>query len=471
MLFLRAMEDNWLERRNKVVKFKQRRNIHIGAVIFLIIFVYICANVFLYFTKKHLSVYEVQAGTTADDSVVQGVIIRDEELIYTDIAGYISYYQKEGERVSKKSTLYSVDESKQVYELMTNNSTTQLNQNDMEVIQKDIFKFMKKYSDTNFSEVTDFKYDIENTVTEVMFERTMDSIQDLLDENGIVTNFKVVTAPESGIVTYHYDNYEGLKVKQVTSDTFSEATYKRTQLRTSDLIAADQPVCKIIKSEKWNIITLLTEEQYNKVKDHKKLKVTILQDDFTVMVPVEAYQSDGEYFAKLEFDKYMSNYMEDRFLELELHINSASGLKIPKTSVTQKDFYVIPLSMFSNGGDSNNKGLVVVTYDANGESKESFIEPKIYYQDDSYAYITTKLFDYGTKIRSTETQELYQVTTTSTLQGVYNVNNGYFIFEKVDIAYENEDYYIVKANVANSISVYDQIALDASLVIEDAIVY
>lgn len=460
-----------MERRKKVVKFRQRRNINIGVIIFIIIFVYIGANVFLYFTKNHLSVYEVQAGTTADDSVAQGVIIRDEELVYTDTAGYISYYQKEGERVSKKSTLYFVDESKQFYEQMKNNTTLELTASDYEVIQKDILKFIKNYSDVNYSDVNDFKYDIENTVAEVMLDRTMDNVQELLTEDGTVSSFKVVTAPYSGIVTYHYDNYEDLKVKEVTADTFDQDNYKRNQLRTSELIAVDQPVCKIIKSEDWSIVLQLSAEQYEKIQDRKKVSITILQDNFTISVPVEAYQSGDSYFAKLDFDKYMSNYMEDRFLEVELHINSAEGLKIPTSSVIEKDFYVIPLTAFSYGGDSENKGLIVVTYDSNGDATETFVEPKIYYQDDSYAYVSTQLFDYGTKIKSTDTQDMYQVTTTSSLKGVYNVNNGYFIFEKVDIEYETTDYCIVKANVENSISKYDQIALDASLVDEDAIVY
>lgn len=471
MLFQPAKEDNQLERRKKVVKFKQRRSINIGVIIFIIIFVYIGANVFMYFTKNHLSVYEVQAGTTADDTVAQGVIIRDEELIYTNFAGYISYYQKEGARVSKKSNLYSIDESKQVYELMTNNSTLELKKSDYEIIQKDVLKFLKKYSDANFSDVTDFKYDIENTVTEVMFDRTMDNVQDLLSENGVVSNFEVVTAEDSGVVTYHYDNYEDLKPKKVTAETFSQENYKQIQLRTSDIIATDQPVCKIVKSENWNIVLMLSDSQYEKLKDRTKVRVTILEDGFNVVVPVETYQSGDHYFAKLDFDKYMTNYLDNRFVEVELHLNSAQGLKIPKTAVTEKSFYVVPLSMFSQGGDSTNRGLTTIKYDTNGEMIAEFVPTKIYYEDDSYAYVSTELFEYGTKVQSAETQETLQLTTTSTLQGVYNVNNGYFIFEKVDILYENDDYYIAKANVENSISVYDQIALDASLVIEDAIIY
>lgn len=460
-----------MERRRNVVKFKQRKSINIGMIIFIIIFIYIGANVYIYFTKEHLSIYEVMAGTTVDDSVASGIILRDEELIYTDKAGYISYYQKEGERISKKSTLYSIDESKQVYELMTNNSTLELKNSDIQMIQKDVLKFVKNYSDSSFSQVMDFKYDIENTVTEVMFDRTMDNIQDVLDENNIVSNFEIVKASVSGIVTYHYDNYEGVKLNDVTADTFIQDNYKRVQLRSSDIIADDQPVCKIVKSEDWNIVLLLSESQYENVKDRAKIRITILNDGFETVVPISAYQSGDNYYAKLSFDKYMTNYLSERFVEVELHFNSANGLKIPKSAVTEKDFYVVPLSMFSKGGDSTNLGLTTIKYDVNGEIQPQFIEPKIYYKDDSYAYVSTEIFDYGTKIQSTETQEVLQLTTTSTLQGVYNVNNGYFIFEKVDILYENEDYYIVKANVDNSISVYDQIALDASLVIEDAIIY
>ena len=104
----------------KVVKVRRRKSINIGFVVFLIVFVYLAANVFMYFTKTHLSIYEVMDGTTADDTIVEGVILRKEKLISTSRAGYINYYQKEGSRVSKKSKLYSIDESKKFYELLEN---------------------------------------------------------------------------------------------------------------------------------------------------------------------------------------------------------------------------------------------------------------------------------------------------------------------------------------------------------------
>ena len=471
MLFPPCKEDYHLEHKRKVVKFKQRRSINIGVIIFIIMFFYIGANIFMYFTKDRLSVYEVQAGTSAEDTVTTGVIIRNEELIYTKTAGYISYYQKEGERVAKKSKLYSVDENKQVYELMTNNSSIEFTKSDLANIQKDVSKFMKRYSDNNYYSVTDFKYDMENLVSEVMYERALDNVQDVMKANGIESSFKVVKAKKSGIVTYHFDGLEGLKAKEVTAETFNQDNYKKTQLRTSNIIGTDQPVCKIITDQNWSIVVSLTQAQYEHLQDKERVRITILNNGFETVVPVQAYESNNNYFAKLSMSKYMENYLDERFLDVQLHINYAKGLKIPKTSVTEKDFYVVPLTMFSKGADSNDLVLTTITYDVNGDFTASTVTPKIYYKDDEYAYVSVELFDYGTKIKSPETQDVLQLTTTSTLQGVYNVNKGYFVFEKVDIIYENENYYIVKEGAANSISKYDKIALDVNTVMEDGIIY
>lgn len=460
-----------MEQRKKVVKFKQRRSINIGVIIFIIMFLYIGANVFLFFTKERLSIYEVQAGTTAEDTVASGVIIRDEEVVSTNTAGYISYFQKEGERVSKKSTLYTIDENKKVYELMTNNTETELTDDDFKTIQKEVLKYTKIYSDSNFSSVVDFKYDMENIVTEVMLERTMDSLQDMIRKNGIDANFNVVKAPNSGIVTYHFDNLEKLKEKDVTKETFNQETYKKTQLRSSDIIAAKQPVCKIVKSENWKIVTMLSENQYSRLQDKKLVNITILNDGRELKVPITTFTSGDEFFATLNLSSYMINYLDERFLEIEFRLNEADGLKIPKSALVEKDFYVIPLNMFNQGADSKERVLTTVTYDTNGDFKTNTVIPKIYYEDEESAYVSVNLFEYGTKIKSTETQDVLQLTTTSTLQGVYNVNNGYFIFEKVKILYENQDYYIVEENVKNSVSRYDQIALDASKVTEETIIY
>lgn len=461
-----------MENRRNVVKFKKRRGINIGAVIFLIILVYVIVTVYFYMTKPHLTIYEVHAGSTVDDNIVTGIILRKEEIIYTPVAGYINYYQKDGERIAKKSPLYSIDESRQMYELLSNNDEAiEYTASDVSAFRKEVSRFRKNFNTNQYSSVTDFKYDIENTLVEVIYENTMNNMQDILSEQGIVSNFQLNNSKKSGIVTYYIDGYENLSADDIKGSDFDQETYKKQQLRTSELVAENSPVCKMITSEKWSIILNLTQEQYESMLEKTKINFTILKDGFEVTAPVEVYQSGGEYFAKISMDKYMVQYLSDRFLEIEIRLNLAEGLKIPVSSITEKDFYLIPKDLFTKGADSDRDGLVKETYNENGDVEYEFVETEIYYDDGEYGYVDTRLFEYGNWVRSAATQERYQVRTIQQLKGVYNVNNGWAEFTKIDIIYENDEFAIVKDSTKNGLSVYDHIALIAETAVEQAIIY
>ena len=466
-----------LQNRRKIVKFKKRKSLNIGVVIFLIIFIYLAISVYYYFTKEHLSIYEVTRGSTMDDAVTQGVIIREEKVYKTDKAGYVNYFQKEGARVSKGATIYSIDGTKQVYDMLSSDSSElEYSAADIYTIRKEIQKFASDYSDNEYSKVKDFKVDIANTVSSVMFNSLMDQMQQTLKDNNS-SNFRVVKAKSSGIVTYHYDGYEKLKATDVTTETFAQENYSSQQLRTSDLISEKGAVYKLIPKDTWNIVLQLTESQYEKLSKLSSVNITILKDGFNITVPVSTFVgSDGGFFANLSFTKYMERYLSERFVSVELNYNQKSGLKIPKTAVTTKEFYMIPNSMFTPGGDSNTMGLALETYNQKtGEASYQFTTPTVYYDDGTYSYIAKETFKYGDKLRNTQTQETYQVTLTNSLQGVYNLNNGYAVFKKVIVLSENQEYYIVEPYSSehkdSEISEYDHIAADASTVTEDAIIY
>ena len=103
---------------NKIVKFKKRRTLNIGIIVFLVIFIYIVINIYIYITKDHISIYEVHEGTTAKDNRINGLVIREEEVILSEKAGYITYFQKEGGRVSRNSSVYAVDESREIVDVI-----------------------------------------------------------------------------------------------------------------------------------------------------------------------------------------------------------------------------------------------------------------------------------------------------------------------------------------------------------------
>jgi flagellar basal body-associated protein FliL len=102
---------------NNVTKYRKRKDVNIAYIVFLIIFIYVVTYVCIYFTKEHLSIYEVKEGYTADNNTFNGLILRNEEIVTSDRAGYINYYHRDSDRVGKNTIIYSLTDEKVTYDL------------------------------------------------------------------------------------------------------------------------------------------------------------------------------------------------------------------------------------------------------------------------------------------------------------------------------------------------------------------
>ena len=97
------------KKNKKIIKY--RRPINIGVVFFGFIAVYLIVCVYMFFTSTHISGYEVIAGNLATDYHYTGIALRTEQIFQSEKPGYVSYYAREGEKVSVNSAVYTVDES------------------------------------------------------------------------------------------------------------------------------------------------------------------------------------------------------------------------------------------------------------------------------------------------------------------------------------------------------------------------
>ena len=458
-------------RNRKVAKYRRPININIGAIILFVLFLYIGINVILYMKKDHLAIYEVVEKTISDDNTCQGIILREEEVVNTSQAGYVNYYIKDGEKVAKNSVVYSLDQNGNVAETLAESSgSIKLTSKDIASIRSDISNFKNTYTPSSYNEVYDFKYDIENAILDCLNNSNMKSIENLTS-SGSGTVFDVVKSKKSGIISYYSDGLENLTEEEVSLDTFNMESYNKIMLRTNDLMEKDSPVYKLVTNEKSKLILNITKEQYDKLLEKTSVKLTFKKDNFTVTAPVTVYQKDDGYFAKLDFNSYMLRYIEDRFVTVELSLNSASGLKIPVSSITEKEFYKVPRSYFTNGGDTSAIGVVKETYTEKGEKTYTFVQTEVYYQDDDFGYVDKSVLSAGDIISNVDTQETYTISETDKLEGVYNVNKGYCVFRRIEKVYENQEYCIVKSNTTLGLSEYDHILLDASMAVEQSIIY
>ena len=51
----------------------------------------------------------------------------------------------------------------------------------------------------------------------------------------------------------------------------------------------------------------------------------------------------------------MIRYADDRYLSVELILEDESGLKIPRSSVIEEEFFVIPQEFITTGGNSSSQ--------------------------------------------------------------------------------------------------------------------
>ena len=87
----------------------------------------------------------------------------------------------------------------------------------------------------------------------------------------------------------------------------------------------------------------------------------------------------------------MIRYADERFVNIELILEDESGLKIPKTSVTEKDCYAVPIDYITSGGASQNEGVYRQTT-KKGKTTTEFIPVTIINEDteSGIAYLDTE---------------------------------------------------------------------------------
>ena len=197
------------------------------------------------------------------------------------------------------------------------------------------------------------------------------------------------------------------------------------------------------------------------------VRVRIDKDSETMQADFSVIERDGQYYGCLDFDNSMIRYAEDRFLNVELILEDESGLKIPRSSVVEEKFYVIPEDYITTGGNSSSEGVMV----RQDNDSVEFTSVDIYDSSDGEVCISRDNISEGALLVKPESNETYTVGKTKSLKGVYNINRGYAVFKKVSILCENDEYYIVQEGEAYGLSNYDHIVQNGSSVDPEEVVF
>ncbi len=462
-------------RRNSenIRKYRKPLNINIGLIIFSIIFIYIIICVFLYFTTNHIIGYEVNMGTLSVENVYKGIAIRNETIVNSDYSGYINYYAREGEKVGVNNLVYSVDESGKLSETLNpdiasgENSLTDEN---ISELKTDILSFTSTYSNKTYGDVYDFKYDIQGTVLKLSNANTLESINSLSD-NSLSGMVNFGRAKNDGIVSYNIDGYETLKESDISADTFNTDNYKKKQLISNDLVSKGDPVYKLCTSENWKIIIPIDEKRAAELTEDPYVNVKFLKNQQESWATATVINNKDGQYAELAFNNSMITFCADRFIDLELEYTEESGLKIPLSSIVEKEFFLVPKDYITKGGDGTSDGFMRESYAEDGSVSTEFVATTIYNSTDEDYYVDDSSLKIGDYIIKPNSTDKYPISKKATLIGVYNINKGYADFKQINILYQNEEYAIVQSNTQYGLSVYDYIVLDASTVRENDFIH
>ncbi len=454
---------------NNIQVYRKKWNINIGVIIFGVIFVYLVVTVLMYATAKHVSSYEVREGSILKDTSYTGLVLREETVIGAEADGYINYFAPEGSKVGRKTNVYSISSEKLDFSGQENTEESEdsgLTSEERDSIIQKAQSFSENFQNSKYEDTYTFKDSVENILSSSTAQSRQAQLSAMIQsgQEGLTT----YAASDDGIIVYSVDGYEDLAMDQVTADMISRADYQKTELFNNTKVKSGDPAYKLVTNEEWTLVIQLDEEMTKELADTTSVKVRFTKDDQTTWAGFQIYNTEDADLGFLTFDHSMVRYVGERFLDIELILEDETGLKIPKSSVTEKEFYIIPEDYITLGGNSSQSGVLV---QSDGEDA-SFHAVDVYYRDSEtgMVYLNMDELKKGDVLIKPDSADTYTISEKASLQGVYNINKGYAEFKPVEILCESEEYYIVESGNDYGLTNYDHIALDGSEIQENELV-
>lgn len=458
---------------NKVVRYRKPLNINIGMIIFIVMAAYVAICVVLYFRSNPIVGYEVKAGSLSVSNVYNGIVIREEQVVNTQDAGYVNYYARESEKVACGDLVYTVDGSGKLTEMLQSDTLGEntLTDSDLNEIKGDIVSFAKEFEPDKFNDVYSFKYNLQGTSLKLANLNILNSI-DSIQGGSLGASVKLCNASRSGYVVYHTDGYENLKASDVTTASFDKENYEKIQLINNELIAPGDTVYKFVTSENWSIVIPVTKERALELQEEEYVQVRFLKTQDISWASTQTHQVGEDYFCILGFNNSVVNFCTERYVDIELITEEDQGLKIPNSSIAEKEFFLIPKDfMTGEAGSNGTYRFLKETYMEDGTLSVETIELTVYNETEDDYYVSDSTLHIGDYLVQEDSGEKYAISKKATLIGVYNMNKGYADFRQIIILYQNDEYAIVKSNTDYGLNAYDYIVLDASSVSDDALIY
>lgn len=232
-----------------------------------------------------------------------------------------------------------------------------LTDRDLSDIRRQLNAYSLAYSDESFDSVYGAKSTLEAMVMEYVNFNILESQGQMADQDGI--HFKQVVTPVSGVVSYGIDSYETLDLSQINEGIFDRSGYEKAITKAGQRVEPGTPVYKVITDDAWSIIFPITEEEAYVFGTQGRVKVSFPGRNLNTTAAFSLVTGgDGKAYGRLDFDKYMVQFASERYVDFRIETSTTEGLKIPISSVTTKNFYLVPIDFLTKGETAQETDLI-----------------------------------------------------------------------------------------------------------------
>lgn len=458
------------------VRVMRRKKMHLSLslIVLIGILIYIIIHIVGFIFKTKLSVYEVKSGQMTEKISTTGIAIRDEKIVKSKSGGYINYYIPDFSKVHNGELIYSLDSTGKIKDYISEEiaENTEASDKAVAILKQTISDFKDSYCYSQFEDTYSLKQKLDNAVLTSngeYIETTLNKIKNKYGKNA----YQIIKSTDNGIVSYTYDNFRCKTIDEIVANDFKQLNYKKKHLSSNEQVKSGDPVYRISCSENWKIAIQLSKEEYNELKDRDSVNLTFLQDNITTTAGLELKEKKNQYFGYLSLSKYMVRYINERYLEIEISVDSNDGYKIPKSSVVEKDFYVVPIEYLTKGGNSASNRVLAKSGNEKTATIKNYTIYKFKEDSEKYFYLAVDEVDKNTVLFTDNKSkaEQYPLEKTEKKKGVYVVNQGYAKFRAIEDIRSDDEYHLILTDTVQGVSQYDHIVLNASDIGEDEIIY
>lgn len=467
--------DNKNNKKAKILK-TQTSHFPFVMVVFSCILLYLIVQGVLLIRHHTIEVYNI--GISETDNVkgtYTGILLRNEENFYSDCDGFLHLFSLNGDYVGESARLLSVDKDGTVLTKLRElyHGHTGLSYESRVIVQQTIETNMKEYDPSNFDSVRDIKGRIEAAVMNRLLHDGDKQLEDYLSE----ASYTVFSSSRNGFFLTWNDGMEGKPISAIPSSAFSENLLTSVSSSGKE-ISNGTFLYKLAYDNGFTLNFLLSPEDKLAFSNQKELTI-LMEDGITIRGAYSVSEtSDGVSVGTLTFSKYGANYLSKRKYSFRILNESVQGYKIPQSSIVTKDFFVVPESFIVDGpnhsegimraGDSLPVFTSTVVYRKNSDPRNNFV-----YGDDVVYVFGDTLHAGDILVSPGESRDTYTLGKMVSVEGCYQINNGYCVFKPI-VRVENSldtSYVIISDGVIGGLRSYDRIVQNAADMKENEIIF